>query len=68
MKSYWYISWNHRKPKNRGLIKIIKYSRFIIIELSNEADKSAVDKYDLVFLGYGQFDDRAIQTNLMKNY
>ena len=66
MKSYWYISRNRKKPKNRGLIKIIKMKRFLIIELSCEADKDAVCKYELEFLGCGEYNDRHIQNNLIK--
>ena len=65
MESYWYISKQRKKPKNRGLIKIIKLSKFLIIELSNEVDCDALKRCDLIYIGYGNYEDKHIQKALM---
>ena len=68
MQSYWYISKRLKKPKKRGLIKIIKRTNYLIIELSNEADKDSLDKCQLIYLGCGEFNDRHIQSALLRNH
>lgn len=68
MQSYWYISKRLKKPKKRGLIKIIKRTNYLIIELSNKADKDSLDKCQLIYLGCGEFNDRHIQSALLRNH
>lgn len=66
MQSYWYITRQLKKPKRRGLIKIIKCDDYLIIELSNEADKDAVEKYGLVYLGFGELSSLNVQMNFLQ--
>lgn len=66
MESYWYATKQQRLPKNRGLISIVARKRFSILQFSNKADISMVKKYDLTFLGFGEFNQFDIQCMLMR--
>ena len=67
MESYWYVTKSKLKPNRRGLVSISQRKNYTIVELAVQADRDMERKYGLKYLGYGEFDDRVIQVNLIRN-
>lgn len=67
MESYWYVTKSKLKPNRRGLVSILQRKNYTIVELAVQADKDMEREYGLKYLGCGEFNDRVIQVNLIRN-
>lgn len=66
MENYWYITKGTKYPKKRHLVSMIVSKRYIIIELTAEADTNSSKECNLIYLGFGIFDDIKIQQKLLQ--
>ena len=64
LSAYWYFTTWNRYPFHRNVVESFVRRRYKVFSLACEADKTAIKKLKLVYLGYGTYSE--IQGPLMR--
>ncbi|WP_275400927.1 hypothetical protein [Enterococcus faecium] len=74
MRNYWYaiLSNKYAHIENDKVLKSVKsvqyQKKYIIMEMSREATKKEMDKYSLLYCGFGVSSQKHIRVNTKKYY